>query len=361
MRWLPPPRSAGNNGIHPDWFNVQDFGAVGDLTTDDTAAIQRAIDAIKASVDAVSVSNGGQTLYFPRGYYKVTSSLNMQGFTQVRIVGESGRGTWFAPDSNPPTAIAFYGTGSGVAVDLRGSHGCVWDGVSVIGRNASFTGTLLSFDSLVNGGNIFGHRVQNCTLYCIESATSALLSLAGNIMFSADNINFGKSGTCQIRGFSTTAPSTFSNANAFRSCSFIGARTYSILNAGPMTTYLDCTFEPSTSHITAPIMWNATGSGGPNNVNTFLGCSFWDNTGAGAWFESSVATNVMSLTGCQINVGTSPCFKLANHNQLTIIGCQFNGVGGAVNVFDPALTITGGTIIGCQFVTAVDNHASVFV
>jgi parallel beta-helix repeat protein len=62
--------------------NVQDFGAVGDGTTNDTAAIQAAIN---------SLANGG-TLFFPNGEYKLTSSLTvttdnilLQGDLNARI------------------------------------------------------------------------------------------------------------------------------------------------------------------------------------------------------------------------------------------------------------------------------------
>lgn len=52
-----------------DVFNVKDFGATGDGTTDDTTSITSAIDA------ALSSSNGG-AVYFPAGQYKVTSKIS---------------------------------------------------------------------------------------------------------------------------------------------------------------------------------------------------------------------------------------------------------------------------------------------
>ena len=45
-------------------INVQDHGAVGDGTTDDTLAIQAAIDALETS-------NTHNTLYFPKGTYQL--------------------------------------------------------------------------------------------------------------------------------------------------------------------------------------------------------------------------------------------------------------------------------------------------
>lgn len=68
-------------------INVRWFGAAGDNTTDDTAAIQAAIDAVEAL-------NGGQ-VFFPRGTYKITDTLTwmqtsicvMAHNTYVRYVG----------------------------------------------------------------------------------------------------------------------------------------------------------------------------------------------------------------------------------------------------------------------------------
>jgi len=61
-----------------DVASVKDFGAVGDGVTDDTVAIQ-------AAIDAVSVAGGG-TLFVPPGTYYVT---NLAMKTGVRLVGSS--------------------------------------------------------------------------------------------------------------------------------------------------------------------------------------------------------------------------------------------------------------------------------
>lgn len=54
--------------------NVLDFGAIGDGTTDDTAAIQAAVD---------SVTNG--TVYFPNGTYKITNTITIDGSTKLSL------------------------------------------------------------------------------------------------------------------------------------------------------------------------------------------------------------------------------------------------------------------------------------
>ena len=63
------------------YFNVKDpaYGAVGDAATDDTAAIQ-------AAMDAAAVAGG--TVFFPQGTYKITSALVLD--SGVNLLGVQG-------------------------------------------------------------------------------------------------------------------------------------------------------------------------------------------------------------------------------------------------------------------------------
>lgn len=58
--------------------NVKDYGAIGDGSTDDTAAIQ-------AAINAMSTAGGGE-IHFPKGTYKITSSLALK--SNVKLIGE---------------------------------------------------------------------------------------------------------------------------------------------------------------------------------------------------------------------------------------------------------------------------------
>lgn len=66
-----------------DILNVKDFGAKGDGSTDDTAAIQAAID--------YAVAAGRRSVYFPAGTYIVTSPLHAQVETGTTTVGGATR------------------------------------------------------------------------------------------------------------------------------------------------------------------------------------------------------------------------------------------------------------------------------
>ncbi len=59
------------------WYNVKSFGARGDGTTDDTVAIQAAINAVVAA--------GGGTLYFPVGVYVIGGALQDTGDSNCQI------------------------------------------------------------------------------------------------------------------------------------------------------------------------------------------------------------------------------------------------------------------------------------
>lgn len=80
-----------------DMLNVRDFGAKGDSTTDDTAAIQAALDA--ASTRGISA------VLFPTGTYKVSATTADNNFFAALTV-HSGQRLLFAPlpSSSPPMA-----------------------------------------------------------------------------------------------------------------------------------------------------------------------------------------------------------------------------------------------------------------
>jgi hypothetical protein len=63
--------------------NVKDFGARGDGSTDDTSAIQAAINAAAAK---------GGSVYFPSGVYKISSTLTVSGKNPlIRLFGENSK------------------------------------------------------------------------------------------------------------------------------------------------------------------------------------------------------------------------------------------------------------------------------
>jgi hypothetical protein len=104
--------------------SVKDFGAVGDGITDDTLAIQKTIDALSNS------TNGG-TVFLPAGAYKITDNLTItwplattdQDVPSGRVVikGE-GSSISFIYDYRPDTIANATGSGA-IAMNTSGTGG----------------------------------------------------------------------------------------------------------------------------------------------------------------------------------------------------------------------------------------------
>jgi hypothetical protein len=69
---------SNTGGFDPGWFNVEDYGAVHDGTTDDTPAIQDTIDA--------AATAGGGVVYFPKGVYAVSGALQDTSRGNAQII-----------------------------------------------------------------------------------------------------------------------------------------------------------------------------------------------------------------------------------------------------------------------------------
>jgi hypothetical protein len=89
--------------------SVKDFGAVGDGVTDDTAAIQAALDTISNTPLTTAFKQGGRTLYFPEGTYIISSPLVVKSVNTI-LQGEGSAATiikatagTFNTDTGPDT------------------------------------------------------------------------------------------------------------------------------------------------------------------------------------------------------------------------------------------------------------------
>lgn len=73
-----------------DFINIRDFGALGDYSngvgTDDTAAIQRAIDQIYLNTANKTLERSRRKIYFPAGIYKISQPLYIP--SNVAFIGE---------------------------------------------------------------------------------------------------------------------------------------------------------------------------------------------------------------------------------------------------------------------------------
>lgn len=127
-------------------ISVTDFGAVGDGTTDDTAAINEA--------KAACVAAGYPILFFPPGQYKTTSDLTFSGnFTIIGIPGKS-----LIVPSNATTV--------GVTLESVGTEMYVF-GLTIYGLNApTKTGLKIGVAGTVSSRIV----LHSCTSFYYSSA-----------------------------------------------------------------------------------------------------------------------------------------------------------------------------------------------
>lgn len=130
--------------IFPAGISVKQFGAVADGVTDDTAAIQAAIDYVESitygpgSGIGDTISTGG-VVHVPVGYYLIRGTLNVPA--QVNLIGESSTETKLLQDSLSLGPILYVRADNGVSSAKEGPQSRV--------ENIKIDGNLSGFNTQV--------------------------------------------------------------------------------------------------------------------------------------------------------------------------------------------------------------------
>ena len=117
-----------------DIISVKDYGAKGDGTTDDTSAIQAAINACSSGWinNGSGLYSGGNTLYIPKGIYLISSTLTMK--VGISIIGAGYRAT----------ILKFTNTGDGIlmssTINVNTTVNTSVENLGIFNANASNTG-----------------------------------------------------------------------------------------------------------------------------------------------------------------------------------------------------------------------------
>src|SRR5262245_49939050 len=121
-------------GLFASLTNIKTaYGAVGDGITDDTAALQRALNELATAGHA-------PTLYIPAGTYKITSNLRYFGREFTNIIGEH-------PDS---TILKWAGGNTGVLLSIDGVNYTRFDRLTFDGAGTQVV--LIDHSGVTAGG-----------------------------------------------------------------------------------------------------------------------------------------------------------------------------------------------------------------
>lgn len=132
--------------------NVRAYGAQGDGVTDDTAAIQAAVDAAFAESTAGTWTIAGQTagiVELPPGEYLVSGTITVPSYVRIR---GSGHGTYISVDPAVGAGTEF----SVFKVTTDGANGIVFADFLIDGNGAEFatknaSGEVTGVSRVVNG------------------------------------------------------------------------------------------------------------------------------------------------------------------------------------------------------------------
>lgn len=187
---------AGGSATAGSTVSVSSFGALGNGTTDDTNAIQAAINAVAARATSIGPDTGG-VVYFPLGRYRCTAKLSVPKF--VYLVGEAAYASKLICDSSTTIArfIEFGATGqistfcglkslqvdanakADVAVFLNGpQEGATVSEVWV--KGARVTGIEVDADTVLGTANKF--LVERCWIWTAGDTGMAGMKAEGGIM-----------------------------------------------------------------------------------------------------------------------------------------------------------------------------------
>jgi parallel beta-helix repeat protein len=152
------------------YYNVRDYGAVGDGVTDDTQAIQATINAARAAIDAADEIIDAQ-VYLPEGTYIVSGNPEVSASSCLRLPGRVTLGGDGADATRLKLADGWDKTVTGIVQTTGdtqhvGAHDLTLDGnrANTSGRVDGFTtGSAAWLDSPDTGVTLSGVALVNCS------------------------------------------------------------------------------------------------------------------------------------------------------------------------------------------------------
>jgi len=272
--------------------NVLDFGAVGDGTTDDSAAIQAAIDYTYTKPNNVGGKQLGGIVYFPKGRYLIKASLVLP--VGITIQGE--------PSGLASVSLSLNSSGSQIVVSATLPNGSPWN------NSAAFT--------VPNGGPI---TIRDIAVNGTQTATTSRCV----------NLGDGTTNTGITQGhFENVRFVGFTNV-------FYGAKMFDC-------SFYDCGFESNTNCFNF-----FGGTFAQADTLKFVSCIFFEGTSSYFQISAGAVLEGVVMSACifqqnpavAINNNVFNIFDATLEN-VSIVGCVVFGQAG--DTFIKTLSTTSG-------------------
>jgi hypothetical protein len=199
-----------------DYVSVKDFGAVGDDSTADVVAIQRAIDELYSDTDQDDV-RARRTLFFPAGTYKINASLTIPPY--AHLVGEGPDKTIIKNSASAPALVTEDDDGN--VYGGIGNAGATTPTQIQISNMTIRTTVAYGALSIDNATKVF---VNNCKFQGTfvsggtDASTSKGVSVRSTTVLPCANIIFDQ---CQFTGFARLVDISYDATNIrFTNCDF---------------------------------------------------------------------------------------------------------------------------------------------
>ena len=354
------PRGATSGSLY---FNVIDFGAVGDGVTDDTAAIQAAINAANPR---------GGVVYFPRGDYLISSGLTVDNSLAVTgpqpddyfarkasMMGDGMASSRILGAAGNYTMLTMIGGNVNAVISQQFLRGLTFE-------KADKTGKVVSFD------NMAYFSIENC--YFSGGDEVANISDCVVVKFESSFFMFGNKG---MRAFYSNA--AHPNALTFSSCVWAGNTTYGAQFVEPTTLNIyGGTFEGNgrdalATYNTAYFGLKVTDSGPGGAAGLVMSGVYFEHNGgiADVYIEANgTGAAAHSISGCTFNRIDSAAHTKhslyatssasAAINNITLIGCghkSFNSYAPDVSRKYLQTAVSGGGVVNVGWTGALFEDA----
>lgn len=301
--------------------NVRGFGATGDGVTDDTAAIQAAIDSIAPPL--ANVEPGGDATYvlLPPGLYKTSDTIKIP--TGIHLIGMGKRSTTIkCTNANKDVLLI---QGQRVTISSMAIYG---PGTAGTGRGIGCAGQSRTYSGSYSASNVYvpGIYINDCLIVDTGSWSVEMVPSSGNEIFftvieNCEMFNARSGGSIHFGGGSNPALYV-------KRCNIDGLGQWQVGGSGTLTT---------------KTTYNATGGVGVDR---------------GAIHLETVLNAV--IESCAIEVIDMPCISVLSGDSVIIRDCnlfQFNqfsaGAETSTNSGRYMVTtsgnINGMVISGCHF------------
>jgi hypothetical protein len=340
--------------------NVKSYGAVGDGTTDDTVAIQAAVNA----------SNG---VFFPAGTYKITTAITLKANSTVFGEGASSVISYFGTAGGQGALFANSGSASAYIDNITISDLKVLGQVASLGfsefvhlisvsgvRNCviercvieGFRGDGIYIGSGDLGGqerHNIGVTVRDCYINGVNNDNRNGISIIDGTNVNIDNNYFVNTTRSNMPGAIDVEP----DVNVYHIIRDISIRNNRMVSCGGNVGNISI-FLPSVVYTTMPNGFNIENNYVQSSTNSY-GIYFTYGNSSGPALTESTAEFGIRISKNVINYGTvtGRGFGLGNANDAVLDGNQFIGgttsfIGGSgVNVLD--ITLRNNMFVDVQY------------